>query len=224
MKTIKRRGIALATMLVLMTLVLLLWSGVTRCGKIHAAAHAGDVEKVKNLLAGNPGLVNARGILLGGTPLHVAARRGKKDVAELLLANGADVNARDKMGKTPLHDAARHNSKDVAELLLAKGADVNARDKRGRTPLHLAARYNSKDVAELLLANKADVNAKNNNGETSLHVAAIKNNKNMVEFLLANGADVNARDRLGGWTPLHEAVFWGKKDVAELLRQHGGVK
>ena len=65
------------------------------------------------------------------TPLHAAAYNGYKDVAELLLANKADVNAKDSDGMTPLHMAASNGHKDVAELLLANKAEVNARTNSG---------------------------------------------------------------------------------------------
>ena len=50
----------------------------------------------------------------GMTPLHSAARHGHKEVAELLIAKGTDVNAIDQLGRagwaawhvTPLHEAA----------------------------------------------------------------------------------------------------------------------
>ncbi|MGO8926242.1 MAG: ankyrin repeat domain-containing protein, partial [Limisphaerales bacterium] len=55
------------------------------------------------------------------TPLHLAARLGHKDVAELLLASKADVNAKDNGGQTPLHLAVVFGHKDVAELLRQHG-------------------------------------------------------------------------------------------------------
>src|ERR1022692_742771 len=143
---------------------------------IHDAATSGDLGKVKALLKGNPDLIDKSGM----TPLHWAASRGHKDVAELLLANKADVNARNtgptrlNIGMTPLHYAAGSGHKAVVELLVANGADVNARSGRV-TPLHLAARDGHKNVAELLLANKADVNARDNTGDTPLHYAAWMN-------------------------------------------------
>ena len=60
-------------------------------------------------------------------------------MAELLLANKAEVNARDNNGGTPLHLRRLNGHKDVAELLLANKADVNAKDNSDGTPLHEAA-------------------------------------------------------------------------------------
>jgi hypothetical protein len=77
----------------------------------------------------------------GGTPLHAAAKTGNKALAELLLKNGAEVNARNKTGATPLHVAAEHRTRETVELLLANSADSNARDKAGNTPLDFAKRF-----------------------------------------------------------------------------------
>ena len=63
---------------------------------------------------------------------------GHKDLAELLLANKAEVNAKDNFGRTPLHYGGVFGHKDVAELLLANKAEVNAKDNDGETPLHMA--------------------------------------------------------------------------------------
>ena len=58
----------------------------------------------------------------GRTPLHWAARSGQTDVAELLMAKGADVKAKDARGFTPLRTAARGGHKDMAALLRKHGA------------------------------------------------------------------------------------------------------
>jgi ankyrin repeat protein len=215
---------------------------------IHEAAKAGDLAKAKVLLRDYPNLVFSKTQDFGFTPLHDAVLYGHKDMAELLLAYGADVNAMDNTGSTPLceaankdvaelllahgadvngrsnlwpplHSAALHGHKDVVELLLAHGVDVNVRDKGGATPLHMAG---SKDVGELLLARGSDINAKDDKGETPLSLAAVgRDNKDVVELLLAHGVDVNVRDN-EGLTPLYWAAMFGRKDVVKLLRQHGG--
>ena len=55
--------------------------------------------------------------------------KGNKDVAELLIAKGANVNAKDNHGDGPLNFVAISGQKDMVELLIEKGADVNTRTK-----------------------------------------------------------------------------------------------
>jgi ankyrin repeat protein len=134
---------------------------------IHSAVLTGNLEMVQTLLQASPNFAVEKDDK-GRTPLHYAAMVGRLDIAELLVANKADVNARDNHGVTPLHLAS---DKAMAELLLANKADVHARNEEGRTPLHMAAsrgQAGMKDVAESLLAHGADVNAKANNGWTPL--------------------------------------------------------
>ena len=158
------------------------------CGEIHDAAKTGDVETIRVLLKANPELVNNRDNPVGWTPLHVAAQAGHKEVAELLLANRADVNAKDNRGMTPLHWAAQAGHKEVAELLLANKADVNAKTKVGWTPLHWAAERGHKEVAKLLLASKAVVDLKDYIGMTPLRLALDQGHIDIADFLRAHGA------------------------------------
>ena len=111
---------------------------------IHDAARRGDIVAVKQHLAAGTD-VNAKAS--NGTPLHLAATFGHKEIAELLIDKGADVNAvGGLLGWTPLHWAASEGRKEVAELLIAKGANVNAKDDHGETPLD----YDEGEIADLL--------------------------------------------------------------------------
>ena len=132
---------------------------------IHDAAVDRNIEAVKQHLAAGTD-VNAKGDD-GWTPLLYAAAYGHKGIVELLIAAGADVNAKivtpmnpwDVDGETPLHYAA---NKETAELLIAEGADVNAKNEDGGTPLHRVAWKRRTAIAELLIAEGADVNARTN--------------------------------------------------------------
>src|SRR5215471_12239594 len=100
------------------------------------------------------------------TSLHRAARRGDIVAVKLLLAEGADINARSSIDETPLFLALEH--KAAVELLLANGANANIKRSDGWTPLHWAALYGHKDVLELLLCNGAQVNALSKDFRTPL--------------------------------------------------------
>ncbi|MHC4661386.1 MAG: ankyrin repeat domain-containing protein [Planctomycetota bacterium] len=95
---------------------------------------------------------------LGMTLLHIAAGDGQKEIAELLIERGADVNAMYPAGY-PIHFAVYGNRRDIVELLIEKGADVNARSIfSGRsipTALDEAQEGNQSDIASLLRAHGA---------------------------------------------------------------------
>jgi ankyrin repeat protein len=87
--------------------------------------------------------------------LNLAASEGHKEIAELLIAAGVDVNTKSgRWGMAPLHYAAHGGHKETAELLIAKGADVNAKvvsgQHKGRTPLDRAIFLNRTETADLL--------------------------------------------------------------------------
>jgi ankyrin repeat protein len=83
--------------------------------------------------------------------LHSALATIKRpDLVKLLLARGANPNARAAAGLTPLHSAAQGGDTELARLLLEKGADVNARDDRGRSPRDLAAEHGQEAMVRLL--------------------------------------------------------------------------
>ena len=84
-------------------------------------------------------------------PLHHVAQCGFVDIAELLLAKGADVNARRAPNQdTPLHDAVFWRQLAMAEFLLSKGADPNAKDRWGDTPMYWPLKNRNAAMIKLL--------------------------------------------------------------------------
>jgi ankyrin repeat protein len=159
----------------------------------------------------------------GNTPLYEAAKEGKKDIVELLLNVGADVNKANREDATlPLHWAVAyaHAHKDIVKLLLKAGADINAQSRFGYTALYVAVLNGHKDIIELLLNANADINKAIDNGSTPLHAAVEKGNKNLVKLLLDAGVDVNAQDKRGE-APLSGAAQKNYKDIVELLLARG---
>ena len=86
----------------------------------------------------------------GDTPLHSAAQWGYKEIVELLLSNGADVNASNKLGQTPLHYAVVFQHVDVVKALLGAGANPNTRMLDGSTALDLALKVKNEELIGLL--------------------------------------------------------------------------
>ena len=76
------------------------------------------------------------------TALHLAVSFRDEDVAariaELLIANGAEMNAPQKGGQTPLHHAVAKGSLKVVEVLVLSGADPFLKDQQGRSAADLA--------------------------------------------------------------------------------------
>ena len=92
-----------------------------------AACKAVDLETMRTLLATDPGLARTEDLAAqygGWTALHTLARDGHLEAVRLLLANGADPNAREAGDNTtPLHWAVAHRHVDVVEALLNAGSD-----------------------------------------------------------------------------------------------------
>lgn len=176
----------------------------------------GKINKVRETLKSNPGFVNK--VQPGwGTALHEAARSGRAKIAELLLADGADVNAKDGQGDTPLQVAiAWGGHENVVKVLIAHKADINSRDNDGNTPLWSAAARGYTNIIALLLRNGADVNARDKYGDCPLSAAIENNRYGVVPLLLSNGADPAIAD-LSGDTMLDRAALQDSPALAKML-------
>lgn len=194
---------------------------------LHEAARQGHKTMVELLLAhgadpnaADDGRSNRDPAGASGTPLCYAAAYGYLAVAEVLLANKAEVDPKLKHGKTPLHYAATKGYHAMIERLLEHGANIDARDSSGITPLYTATTAQQKATVALLLERAAQVNAATDGGYTPLHQAAGFGNAALVETLLEAGADVNCVAKSDGHSPLHLAVEGKSEPVLTALLAH----
>jgi uncharacterized protein len=188
---------------------------VSAADELGAAIRAGDVDTVRRLVSSD---VELASMPLGGsygtrTPLHVVTDwpgyfAGGPQIAQLLLAAGADPNARDPEpgSETPLHWAASSDDADVARVLIDGGADVNMPGGSIGTPLDNAIGYGCWNVARLLVERGAQVE--------SLWVAAAVGMVDRLQELIATQRNVAVGD-------LSQA-FWhacaaGQRRAAEFL-------
>ena len=187
---------------------------------ILAAAYNGNIEAVKQHLAAGTD-VNVKGGFADGTPLHYAAANGHKEIAELLIEKGADMNAKDEDGGTPLDVAIQFKELEIADLIRVIGGISGAADS-----IHVAAAAENIEAVKQHLATGSDVNAKDVIGRTALHQSALRGHKKIVELLIDKGADINAKDN-NGYTPLNvtfqlQRTYPELSEIADLLRKHGG--
>jgi ankyrin repeat protein len=115
---------------------------------ICTEAMLSHLDNVKAYLDSDPAQANAKGAH-GISVLYHAVIRASKEIAELLLARGADVNA-GAGGSPPVHGAVMFNQPEMVEWLLARGADVNIQNYEGLTPLAAANKQGRAEIAELL--------------------------------------------------------------------------
>ena len=120
----------------------------------------------------------------------VRLTHGHKEIVELLIAEGVNVNVRRFADATPLMDAVVKGQKEIVELLIAAGAEVNVKRDDGETPLHRAAWRGHYATAELLITKGADMNAKtasgHNKDKTPLDFAVMKKQNETAELLRAD--------------------------------------
>jgi hypothetical protein len=155
------------------------------------SGNVNDVKQLQQFVEQDPECL-VRLDKAGETVLHLVCKLESPAprLVALLLAAGANPDARSTSGRTPLHySVASDNYDEVSLLLLAAKVDINAKDKSGITPLHEAAQGAFSDSVALLLAAGADSNATTERNETPLHLAAIVGYSPSIALLLAAGAD-----------------------------------
>ena len=123
--------------------------------------------------------------------MHCAAHNGHKEIVELLLKKGANVNAVDQNGCTPLHCAAHNGHKEIVELLLDTGANVDAVSQAESTALHhaVSAENCQVEIVKAIIEKEAAVDIADKYGRTPLCWAIRNGYSEIARILLENKAD-----------------------------------
>ena len=193
---------------ILIAFATVLLKGLPFADDIHDAAAKGDLRSVQSEL--DKGVnANVKNSASGAPTLLLAALNSQTEVIKLLIAEGADLDGKDKFGNTSLHYASQHGSKGIVELLISNKANVNMKNKGGETPLDIVA---DKDTADIL---------RKHNGTYGTFIGAVTaGDLNAIMLFLNSGVDVNQKIQ-HGWTALHETAVFGNMEVAKLLISKG---
>ncbi|XP_029287338.1 LOW QUALITY PROTEIN: serine/threonine-protein phosphatase 6 regulatory ankyrin repeat subunit C [Cottoperca gobio] len=185
---------------------------------LHCALVNGhDVAAGLLVKAVGPQIVNVSDAK-GRTPMHAAAHSGNVAGLQLVLAQGAEVNAVDHCGCSAVMVAADCGQTKAVEFLLHKAKpDLTLVDVNNNTALHLACSKGHEMCALLILGEISDtslINATNSALQMPLHIAARKGLATVVQVLLSRGAAVMAVDEEGHTPALSCAP---NKNVADCL-------
>ncbi len=129
-------------------------------------------------------LINTPGIQLeahannGDTALMMASYLGQTEVAQKLIAKGAEVN---QPGWTALHYAAASGKTELVALLLEHHAYIDTESPNKTTPLMMAVQFGKKTVVKLLLEEGADASLKNASGQTAQDFAKANRRDDILE-------------------------------------------
>ena len=124
---------------------------------MKASRQCSDPNIIKMLLE-NGANINDKEVrdTIDQTPLIVAADGGCKEIVEMLLQAGANIEHRNDQGETALISAAQNGHKEIVQMLLDAGANVNQENADGETALDLTIKLrHKKDLVDLLLEHGA---------------------------------------------------------------------
>ncbi|KAK1884191.1 Poly [ADP-ribose] polymerase tankyrase-1 [Dissostichus eleginoides] len=158
------------------------------------AAREADMAKAKKTLALE--IINFKHPHTHETALHCAVASPhpkRKQVTELLLRKGANINEKNKDFMTPLHVAAERAHNDIMEVLQKHGAKVNAVDTLGQTALHRAAMAGHLQTCRLLLGYGADASLLSLQGFTAAQMGNEAVQQILNENVPVRNSDVDYR-------------------------------
>jgi ankyrin repeat protein len=190
---------------------------------LHWAARHGQERSAAESIA-QGGELESKEFRYGESPLCQAAVNGHKDVVNVLLEAGAELEVKDSLGQTPLYLAAKKGHEAVISVLLEAGAEFDVANNFGWTALGWAVEGGHETVVKLLLYSGVNLESSIYYGtHRGLLANAVQGQHDgIVKLLIEAGADLEHKDTRGR-TPLSwaAAIEHGHFTIAKLLVEAG---
>ncbi len=186
-----------------------------------------NIDNVKNIVTGGGTNINYQNVFLLSA-LMLAARKGKSEILDFLITEGADLNLQDVNGNTALLLAIQTKESEIEKISIAKklinaGPDLKLCNNQGFTPLILASSLNEVRIVELLINKGADSNLRTKDGFTALMHACSNGNEEIVNLLINKSAnlDLDVRGGVNNTTAIMMATDEGLTGIVKLLINAG---
>jgi len=185
------------------------------------AAQEDNLEALTALVAGKD--VNLRDKTTHTTALEHAVRNANREMVQLLISSGANVNATNESGETALMMLDEDATSDLVWDLINAGAAVKTQDESGNTALMQAAMSSNLEAVKALIDAGAEVDTRNKAKRTALILAASEGHINVVRTLVLAGANINATDE-DEMNPLSHAAENDHLAVVRFLKSKGAFE
>ena len=159
----------------------------------------------------------------GQTAISVAVRKNYKEMVEMLLKEGCDVNCPDMKGETPIFVAIRNGKKPAVKMLVEANCDVNYLNHKGQSVIFSAVQRGQKDLLEYLISVGCDLDVSDHTSTTPLMYALQLNTLSnlsfvntrrsathaqidLIKLIVMSTNNLDMRDTIGS-TALHKATI-----------------
>uniref|UniRef100_UPI003AAF7AF5 ankyrin repeat and SOCS box protein 3 isoform X1 n=1 Tax=Centroberyx gerrardi TaxID=166262 RepID=UPI003AAF7AF5 len=182
----------------------------------YLAAQRGHLAVIRFLLKAHANINQPTNDL--SCPLYAAVDGGHKEIVELLVSKGAEVNGTHTASCwTCLHQAVYKGHSDIVRILVTV-CHLEALDDHKITPLFVAAQYGQQDCLKILVDAGANVNAQAADLATPLMIASQEGHEGCVDVLLDHRANPNlACSRDWPQLPIHAAAEFGHSGILKRL-------